>query len=64
MLDRGGSRDRRAAAAPFPHFSACRRFRPAIDAFLGVLYCVMAGSLFVSVVQSTARRKASTSDFT
>jgi hypothetical protein len=28
---------------------ACRRFRPAIDAFLGVLSCVMACSMFVSL---------------
>jgi hypothetical protein len=29
---------------------SCRRFRPAIDAFLGVLSCVMACSMFVSLV--------------
>jgi hypothetical protein len=63
MLDHGASRDQRAAAARFPLFSACRRSRPAIDAFLGVPYCVMSCSMFVSLVQSTARGTASMSEF-
>jgi hypothetical protein len=45
-------------------FCARRRlFRPAIGAFLGVLRCVMARSMLVSLVQCTARRKANTSEF-
>jgi hypothetical protein len=61
MFDHGGSRDRRAAGSDF---SVCRRFRPTIDAFLGILRCIIAGSMFVSLVPKKARRNASTSEFT
>ena len=53
MRSRGRCRERRAAAAPFRFFSACRRFRPAIDALVGVLCCVMARSMIVSVDQGS-----------
>jgi hypothetical protein len=40
-----------------------RRFRRTVAAFLGVLSCVMARSMIVSPVQSTASRKARASEF-